>query len=99
MEVMVFCRSSVDSGNAKFMRNIIITLLCVLNQLLLSKGANIAAMNTRGDTPLTLAQKRGHESITHLFQNTGNGGTVLPRAQAYDTTNTTVEKYVNLFKS
>ena len=37
-------------------------------KILLQKGADIKAANTEGDTALTLAQRKGHESTVRLLQ-------------------------------
>ena len=41
-----------------------------LGQLLIEKGADIAAMNLKGETPLTIATKKGHTAFVELLQQT-----------------------------
>ena len=41
-----------------------------LGQLLIEKGADIAAMNLKGETPLTIATQKGHTAFVELLQQT-----------------------------
>ena len=39
-----------------------------LGQLLIEKGADIAAMNLKDETPLTIATQKGHTAFVELLQ-------------------------------
>lgn len=78
MEVMSILRFSEDSGYTKFMRNSIRTILHVLQQLLLAKGANMKAMNNDGDTVIAVAKTSRHVSIIRLLHTAGNGRENFP---------------------
>ena len=39
-----------------------------LGQLLIERGADLAAMNLKGETPLSLATQKGHTDFANLLQ-------------------------------
>jgi len=39
-----------------------------VGRLLIEKGANIAAMNLKGETPLSIATQKGHTAFVELLQ-------------------------------
>ncbi len=40
-----------------------------IGQLLIEKGANIAAMNLKGETALSIATQKGHQAFIDLLNN------------------------------
>jgi ankyrin repeat protein len=41
-----------------------------IGQLLIEKGADLSAMNLKGETPLTIATQKGHTAFIELLQQT-----------------------------
>jgi uncharacterized protein len=39
-----------------------------LGQLLIDKGANLVALNSKGDTPLSIATQKGHTAFADLLR-------------------------------
>jgi uncharacterized protein len=42
-----------------------------LGQLLIERGANLVALNSKGDTPLSIATQKGHTAFVELLQEGG----------------------------
>lgn len=70
-----FCKSC---GKTKLMINLVTNLSCIFPQRLLTEGADTAAINSSGDTALTLAQGNEDEKYVRLLQHAGDGSAASP---------------------
>lgn len=74
---MLVSVSALHNMSTELLLSWVVILLRLFQQLLVAKGANAATSNRRGVTALSLAQKRGCESIIQFLQDPGDVYAIL----------------------